>query len=187
MLPEVYRNKVLLFDTFKAVGRLLQEKPRKNNLYFVCTDGTPRLVMSVGNFQTVACSKSDDQHLTWSTTVIKNASKQLSEKIKQFTSAAQAVRKPFKPNNNAVTAKSSGATSVAEVSSSSQHEYNPVGELNSISVFLEHEREDFLGVALINALDAVASICWSSDEEDDDENAYSSSVSSMSLYAGSTD
>ncbi|KAK7584234.1 hypothetical protein V9T40_005197 [Parthenolecanium corni] len=185
-LPEHQEwNKVLLFDTFKAVGRLLQEKPRKNNLYFVCTDGTPRLVMSVGNFQTVACSKSDDQHLTWSTPAIRNASKQLSEKIKQFTSAAQAVRKPFKPNNNAVTAKSSGATSVAEVSSSSQHEYNPVGELNSISVFLEHEREDFLGVALINALDAVASICWSSDEEDDDENAYSSSVSSM-IYVGAT-
>ncbi|KAK7595540.1 hypothetical protein V9T40_013365 [Parthenolecanium corni] len=182
VLPETYRKKVLLFDTFKAVGRLSQEKERKNNLYFVCTDGTPRLIMSAGNFQTVQSSASADQHLTWSTAAIKNASKQLSERIEMFSSATQAARKPVKINKAAIM-----STSVAEISSSAMSQ--PVAQLNSISEAdqPESDADDFLGIASINVLDAVASICWSSDEDEDEESSICSNLSSLSSFTASSD
>ncbi|KAK7604945.1 hypothetical protein V9T40_006131 [Parthenolecanium corni] len=156
-LPTPYQDKVLLLETYKTLGKIDPDKSKKANLYFVTKEGAPRITINEGSYQTVKKPDSEEEYITWSTSVIKRFNNlltlELEARNKKEDTSQQSQSNP-KIAEIAEPEAPSQASTVQEIGSPSSNA----------------EEFEFLGTQYcINEIgNDVHSLCWSSEDEDDD-------------------
>lgn len=162
MLPEIYKKKTILIDTYKSVGRMLPAKTKKNNLYFVSSDGTPRITVNAGNYKTVVRTDSEDDDITWSTQAVTNFSRYLVATLENANQSSKPCQKLVEKKSSKVPAKPSSKKNVPEKPS--------VKAICAADDELESDSgEEFLGFSINMIQPVAASICWSDSEPEDEE------------------
>ncbi|KAK7584188.1 hypothetical protein V9T40_005151 [Parthenolecanium corni] len=173
-LPAPYKERVRLAETYQAVGRMSAEKERKRHLYFVAPNGAPRLTINEGSYQTVRGAQEDEETLTWSTPAIMRFNTILTQLL-EFDGRRKEVPVTGRKELGTSQGPEAPAPAIGEAKPEAPRKVAEVAEMpaspattEAVMALSSDEETQFEFLGQRFRVNEINSLCWSSEDEDDD-------------------